>query len=65
MKKKGIIRSYTNNKDKLLSSSVKPVSSNSNDIDYALSGNNIKSLKPKSGGNRLSLGHEISRIQNI
>ena len=48
-----LIRSYTNNKDKLLSSSVKPVSSNSNDIDYALSGNNIKSLDPISGGNRL------------
>ena len=51
--KEKLIRSYTNNKDKLLSSSVKPVSSNSNDIDYALSGNNIKSLDPNSGGNRL------------
>ena len=48
-----LIRSFTNNKKKLLSSSVKPVSSNSNDIDYALSGNNIKSLDPISGGNRL------------
>tara|TARA_B100001778_G_scaffold334273_1_gene345082 strand:- start:311 stop:3499 length:3189 start_codon:yes stop_codon:yes gene_type:complete len=48
-----LIRSFTNNKQKLISSSVKPVSSNSNDIDYALSGKNIKSLNPVNGGNRL------------
>ena len=48
-----LIRSFTNNKEKLLSLLEKPVLSNTNDIEYALSGNNIKSLSPKSGGNRL------------
>ena len=48
-----LIRSFTNNKEKLLSSLEKPVLSNTNDIEYALSGNNIKSLSPKSGGNKL------------
>ena len=48
-----LVRSFTNNKEKLLSSLQKPVLSNTNDIEYALSGNNIKSLSPKSGGNKL------------
>ena len=48
-----LIRSFTNNKEKLLSSLENPVLSNTNDIEYALSGNNIKSLSPKSGGNKL------------
>jgi photosystem II stability/assembly factor-like uncharacterized protein len=48
-----LIRSFTNNKEKLLSSLEKPVLSNTNDIEYALSENNIKSLSPKSGGNKL------------
>ncbi|SUZ95151.1 uncharacterized protein METZ01_LOCUS48005 [marine metagenome] len=48
-----LVRSFTNNKEKLLSSLEKPVLSNTNDIEYALSGNNIKSLSPKSGGNKL------------
>ena len=48
-----LVKSFTNNKEKLLSSLQKPVLSNTNDIEYALSGNNIKSLSPKSGGNKL------------
>ena len=48
-----LVRSFTNNKEKLLSSLQKPVLSNTNDIEYALSGNNVKSLSPKSGGNKL------------
>ena len=48
-----LIRSFTNNKEKLLSLLENPVLSNINDIEYALSGNNIKSLSPKSGGNKL------------
>jgi len=48
-----LIRSFTNNKEKLLSLLEQPVLNNTNDIEYALSGNNIKSLSPKSGGNKL------------
>ena len=48
-----VIRSYTNNKDKLIKESNKPVLSNTNDIDYALSSSNIRSISPSSGGNRL------------
>jgi photosystem II stability/assembly factor-like uncharacterized protein len=48
-----LIRSFTNNKEKLLSLLEHPVLNNTNDIEYALSGNNIKSLSPKSGGNKL------------
>ena len=48
-----IIRSFTNNKSKLISDNNKPVLSNTNDIDYALSSSDIKSLTPKTGGNRL------------
>ena len=48
-----IIRSFTNNKSKLISDNNKPVLSNTNDIDYALSSSDIKSLSPKTGGNRL------------
>ncbi|MBN09255.1 MAG: glycosyl hydrolase [Flavobacteriaceae bacterium] len=52
--KGNLIRSYTNNKEQLLSiTKENPVLSNENDIEYALKGDNIKSLKPKSGGNRL------------
>ena len=56
-----IIRSFTNNQDKY--SQVEnndksimvgnPVLSNPNDIDNALSSDNLESLSPKSGGNRL------------
>jgi len=52
-KDKTLIRSFTNNKDKLIDESNKPVLSNTNDIDYALSSDNIRSIKPISGGNRL------------
>ena len=38
---------------KKLSNNENPVLSNTNDIDYALSSANIKSIYPKSGGNRL------------
>ena len=48
-----IIRSFTNNKSKLISNQSKPVLSNTNDIDYALSSSDIKSITPNSGGNRL------------
>tara|TARA_B100000686_G_scaffold242741_1_gene251543 strand:+ start:2614 stop:5799 length:3186 start_codon:yes stop_codon:yes gene_type:complete len=48
-----VIRSYTNNKEKLIKDSNKPVLSNTNDIDYALSSSNIRSISPSSGGNRL------------
>ncbi|MFL3022214.1 MAG: WD40/YVTN/BNR-like repeat-containing protein, partial [Cytophagales bacterium] len=48
-----LIRSFTNNKSKLMSSQSKPVLSNTNDIDYALSSSDIKSISPKSGGNKL------------
>ena len=48
-----IIRSFTNNKSKLMSDQNKPVLSNTNDIDYALSSSDIKSISPNSGGNRL------------
>ena len=47
------IRSYSNNKNKIKEYSNKPVLSNENDIDYALSASNIKNIKPKSGGNKL------------
>ena len=56
-----IIRSFTNNQDKY--SQVEnndksimvgnPVLSNPNDIDNALSSDNLESLSPKNGGNRL------------
>ena len=36
-----------------MSSQSKPVLSNTNDIDYALSSNDVKSIVPNSGGNRL------------
>jgi photosystem II stability/assembly factor-like uncharacterized protein len=52
-KDKTLIRSYTNNKEKLIEETNKPVLSNTNDIDYALSSDNIRSIKPVSGGNRL------------
>ena len=49
-----IIQSYSNkNLDDIENNDFKPVLSNSQDIDYALTGMNIKSLKVKSGGNRL------------
>ena len=48
-----VLRSYTNNKEKLIKDSNKPVLSNTNDIDYALSSSNIRSISPSSGGNRL------------
>ena len=49
-----IIQSYSNkNSDDIENNDSKPVLSNSQDIDYALTGMNIKSLKVKSGGNRL------------
>jgi len=48
-----IIRSFTNNKEMMIDKTNKPVLSNTNDIDYALSSSNIKSITPKSGGNRL------------
>jgi len=49
-----IIQSYSNkNLDDTENNDSKPVLSNSQDIDYALTGMNIKSLKVKSGGNRL------------
>ena len=49
-----IIQSYSNkNLDDIENNDSKPVLSNSQDIDYALTGMNIKSLKVKSGGNRL------------
>lgn len=54
LKKDGsIIRSFTNDKNKLKINSNKPVLSNENDIDYALSASNIKSINPHSGGNKL------------
>ena len=54
LKKDGsTIRSFTNNKRKLKINSIKPVLSNENDIDYALSASNIKSIEPYSGGNKL------------
>lgn len=54
LKKDGsTIRSFTNNKRKLKINSNKPVLSNENDIDYALSASNIKSIEPYSGGNKL------------
>jgi len=54
LKKDGsTIRSFTNNKRKLKINSNKPVLSNENDIDYALSASNIKSIEPHSGGNKL------------
>ena len=56
-----IIRSFTNNQDKYSQAgnddkSVmvgNPVLSNPNDIDSALSSDNIESLSPRNGGNRL------------
>ena len=49
-----IIQSYSNkNLDDIENNDSRPVLSNSQDIDYALTGMNIKSLKVKSGGNRL------------
>ena len=56
-----IIRSFTNNKDKYsqVGNNDKsimvgnPVLSNPNDIDNALSSDNLESLSPKNGGNRL------------
>ncbi len=56
-----IIRSFTNNQDKysLAGNDDKsvmvgnPVLSNPNDIDSALSSDNIESLSPRNGGNRL------------
>ncbi len=56
-----IIRSFTNNQDKYSQAgnddkSVmvgNPVLSNPNDIDNALSSDNIESLSPRNGGNRL------------
>ena len=56
-----IIRSFTNNQDKYsqVGNNDKsimvgnPVLSNPNDIDNALSSDNLESLSPKSGGNRL------------
>ena len=56
-----IIRSFTNNQDKYsqVGNNDKsimvgnPVLSNPNDIDNALSSDNLESLLPKSGGNRL------------
>ena len=56
-----IIRSFTNNKDKYsqVGNNDKsimvgnPVLSNPNDIDNALSSDNLVSLSPKNGGNRL------------
>ena len=49
-----IIRSFTNNVKKMMDSiDENPVLSNSNDIDYALASSNLKTIMPKSGGNRL------------
>lgn len=56
-----IIRSFTNNQDKysqVLNNDKSimvgnPVLSNPNDIDNALSSDNLESLSPKNGGNRL------------
>ncbi len=49
-----IIRTFTNDVGKKeISVKENPVLSNTNDIDYALSSANIKSIAPKSGGNRL------------
>ena len=50
-----IIQSYSNKNldDNIENNDSKPVLSNSQDIDYALTGFNIKSLKVKSGGNRI------------
>ena len=56
-----VIRTFTNNKDKysnIENNDVNkmvgnPVLSNPNDIDNALSSDNLGSLSPKSGGNRL------------
>ena len=56
-----IIRSFTNNQDKYskvgnIDKSImvgNPVLSNPNDIDNALSSDNLESLSPKNGGNRL------------
>ena len=49
-----IIRSFTNNVEKMMDSiDENPVLSNSNDIDYALASSNLKTIMPKSGGNRL------------
>ena len=54
LKKDGTtIRSFTNDKNKLKIKTNKPVLSNENDIDYALSASNIKSINPHSGGNKL------------
>ena len=54
LKKDGTtIRSFTNDKNKLKNKTNKPVLSNENDIDYALSASNIKSINPHSGGNKL------------
>lgn len=48
-----LIRVFTNDKQVATKNETKPVSSNTNDIDYALSSDNLKSISPKSGGNRL------------
>ena len=49
-----VIRSFTNNVEKMMDSiDENPVLSNSNDIDYALASSNLKTIMPKSGGNRL------------
>ena len=56
-----IIRSFTNNQDKYSQAGNddkslmvgNPVLSNPNDIDSALSSDNIESLSPRNGGNRL------------
>lgn len=52
--KGALIRSYTNNKQQLLTKAKETaISSNENDLEYALKEVDIKPLKPKSGGNRL------------
>ena len=56
-----VIRTFTNNKDKysnienndVIKMVGNPVLSNPNDIDNALSSDNLVSLSPRSGGNRL------------
>ena len=49
-----MIRTFTNDFEKMEKSlKENPVHSNTNDIDYALSSSNVRSINPKNGGNRL------------
>ena len=49
-----MIRTFTNDFEKMEKSlKENPVLSNTNDIDYALSSSNVRSINPKNGGNRL------------